>query len=188
MSANNSIFKIGANLALACILSGAIIAATYAVTAPIAAQEAVKMKEAALQELVPQANKFKPIPEKAGWYLAQKDGQLLAVIAPAHGQGYGGEIKMLVAISPTFQALDYRILKHNETPGLGDKATKPAFREQFAGKAVEELVVVKTPSKNNIQALTGATITSRAVTNSFKTALKEAKEYFAQHPEQISKK
>ena len=95
---------------------------------------------------------------------------------------------MLVAISPTFQALDYRILKHNETPGLGDKATKPAFREQFAGKTLEELVVVKTPSKNNIQALTGATITSRAVTNSFKAALQEAKEYFAQHPEQISKK
>lgn len=188
MSTNNSVFKIGSNLALACIISGAIIASTYAVTAPIAAQEAVKMKEAALQELVPQANKFIPLPEKSGWYAAQKDEKFLALIAPAQGKGYGGEIKMLVAISPESRALDYRILKHNETPGLGDKATKPAFRSQFAGKTSSDLVVVKTASTANIQALTGATITSRAVTNAFKQTLDEAKEYLSRHPEQLSKK
>ena len=56
----------------------------------------------------------------------------------------------------------------------GDNASKPAFRDQFKGKGSEQLVVVKDKSKvDNIQAMTGATISSRAVTKAVKGSVDE---------------
>jgi len=177
----SSLFKIAVNLAITCFLSGAVIAGTYSITAPVAAQESIKQKEKAMQELVPGAQSFKPVPGKPDWYAAMKDGKIAAYVVPAESKGYGGAIKMVAAVSPDGKAIDYKILSHNETPGLGDGATKPSFRKQFAGKSSEDLVVVKTPTDKNIQALTGATITSRAVTSGIKKAVEEVAEYAAAH-------
>ena len=81
---------------------------------------------------------------------------------------------MLVAVTADGKVIDYSILEHNETPGLGDNASKPAFRSQFKDKSSEQLVVVKDKSKaENIQAMTGATISSRAVTKAVKGAVDE---------------
>ncbi len=71
------------------------------------------------------------------------------------------------------------IIKHSETPGLGAKADQPAFKDQFKGKPTEDLVVVKTgaSSDEEIDSISGATITSRAVTN----AVNEASAYYNEH-------
>jgi len=177
---NDSIFKIGINLTIACLLSGAIIAGTYAITAPIAAQERVNLKNRAMKELVAEAQTFQVIEGKADWYAAQKDGKTLAYVVPADSKGYGGTIRMLAAVTPDGKMIDYKILSHNETPGLGDKATEPKFRQRFAGKAAQEMEVVKVPSEKNIQALTGATITSRAVTKGIREAVEQVAAYAAQ--------
>ena len=175
----NSIFKIGINLTLACLLSGIIIAGTYAVTAPVAAQNRVKMQEQAMKELVKDAESFKEVPDKAEWYSAMKNGKVIAYVVPAESKGYGGAIKMLTAVSLDGKDLGYKILSHNETPGLGDNATKPKFSDQFKGKTAEQLEVVKVPTDKNIQAMTGATITSRAVTKGIKEAVEEVTAYAA---------
>ena len=79
---------------------------------------------------------------------------------------------MLVAVTADKKVIDFTILEHNETPGLGDNAQKPAFRQQFAGKGEELLEVTKDPAnKDNIQAMTGATISSRAVVRGVKQAV-----------------
>ncbi|MCE5285406.1 MAG: RnfABCDGE type electron transport complex subunit G [Pelosinus sp.] len=176
---NNSIFKIGINLTLACLLSGVIIAGTYAVTAPIAAQEAINQENKAMKELVADADNFKPIAEKKDWYEATQGGKVIAYVVPAESKGYGGAIKMKVAVTTDGKVMDYKILQHNETPGLGDNASKPKFRQQFAGKTAEQLEVVKVPTDKNIQAMTGATITSRAVTKGVKEILEEVTAYAA---------
>jgi len=173
----DSIFKIGGNLAMACILSGAVIAVTYAVTAPVAAEQAINQKAKAMQELVPDGQKFEPIAGKTDWYAVLKDGKTIAYVVPAEGKGYGGSIKMVAAVTPEGKAIDFKILAHNETPGLGDNAGKDSFRKQFKGKEAADLTVVKTPTDKNIQALTGATITSKAVTLSIQKAVEEVKEY-----------
>lgn len=177
--ANNSIFKIGINLTLACLLSGAVIAGTFAVTDPIATKERANLKNKAMTELVSQAQEFKAIDGKTDWYAAMKDGKVIAYVVPAESKGYGGAIKMLAAIAPDGKVMEYKILQHNETPGLGDKATEPKFKKQFSGKGVEDLEVVKVPTEKNIQALTGATITSRAVTKGIKEAVEEVTTYIA---------
>lgn len=176
---NNSIFKIGINLTLACLLSGAVIAGTYAFTAPIAAKERVNLKNKAMKEVVAEAQTFEPIAGKNEWYAAKKDGKLIAYVVPAETKGYGGAIKMVAAIAPDGKVMDYKILQHNETPGLGDKASEPKFKNQFAGKAADALEVVKVPTDKNIQALTGATITSRAVTKGIREAAEEVASYAA---------
>lgn len=177
--AGNSIFKIGINLTIACLLSGAIIAGVYAVTAPVAAQERVNLKNKAMKEIVADAQSFAPIEGKTDWYAAVKDGKTIAYVVPAESKGYGGAIKMVAAVGPDGKVINYKILSHNETPGLGDKAAEPKFSKQFAGKSPQDLEVVKTPTDKNIQALTGATITSRAVTKGIREAAEEVAKYAA---------
>lgn len=174
---NDSIFKIGINLTLACLLSGVIIAGVYAITAPIAAQERVNLKNKAMKELVADAETFIPIDGKTEWFAAVKGGRTIAYVVPAESKGYGGSIKMLAAVDGDGKIIDYKILSHLETPGLGDKAAEPKFRKQFAGKLPQDLEVVKVPTDKNIQALTGATITSRAVTKGIHKAAEEVAEY-----------
>jgi len=176
---NDSIFKIGINLTLACLLSSAVIAGTYAVTAPIAAKTRIQLDNQARKALVADAQDFKAIEGKKGWFAALKDGKVIAYVVPAESKGYAGAINMLAAVSVDGKVIDYAILSHKETPGLGDKAEKPAFRKQFAGKLAENLEVVKVPSDKNIQALTGATITSRAVTKGIKEAVEEVTTFAA---------
>lgn len=170
-NSNNSIVKVALNLTVACLISGVIIGLTYYFTSPIAKEKNVMLKTQAMQALVKDAQAFKPVEGKAGWYEAVKGGKAIAYVVPSESRGYGGSIKMLVAITPDGTVLNYDILSHNETPGLGDNATKEKFKNQFQGMSENNLVVVKDPSDiQHVQAITGATITSKAVTKGVKEA------------------
>lgn len=166
-----SIFKVAVNLILACLVSGVIIGLVYFVTAPIAVEKNEMTKQQAMKELVKDAESFKAVQGKEEWFAAEKGGKVIAYVVPSETKGYGGAIKMLVAATPDGTIIDYNILSANETPGLGDNAAKEPFKSQFKGKKIDDLIVVKDPSnKENIQAMTGATISSRAVTKGIKEA------------------
>ena len=130
MMADNehSILKIASNLAMACFISGVVIGSVYYVTAPVAAEKAVQMKQESMKALVSDADSFQPVDGHEGWFAAMKGGAAKAYIVPSETKGYGGRIKMLVAVSADGKVIDFNILEHNETPGLGDNAQKPAFR------------------------------------------------------------
>ena len=171
----HGIFRIASNLAGACLISGLVIGAVWYVTAPVAAEKAEAMKQESMRSLVADAERFEEIPGEAGCFAAQQGGKTVAYIVPAESKGYGGRIKLLVAVDTEGKVLDFNILEHNETPGLGDNAQKPDFRKQFAGKGPELLEVTKDPNnKENIQAMTGATISSRAVAKGVKEAAEKA--------------
>jgi len=177
---NDGILQITLNLAGAALLSGLIIAAVYFVTAPVAAEQRIVMRNNSMKELVPDAAEFKPIEGHTGWFAAEKDGQVAAYIVSGEGKGYGGTIRMLVAADQAGAVLGYKVLSHNETPGLGDKTTQPKFRNQFTGKKVENMEVVKIHEDGKIDAISGVTISSRAVTKAVKEALTVLNEYTAQ--------
>jgi len=173
-----SIVQIAMNLTAACFISGAIIAGTYFVTAPVAAKKAVITKNNTMKALVKDADNFKEIPGKAGWYEAEKGGKVIAYVVPGETKGYGGAIKLMVAVTADGKVINYDILAHNETPGLGDNANKEPFKKQFIGKIAEDLVVTKDPSNTkNIQAMTGATISSKAVTKGVKETVEEVDKF-----------
>ena len=92
-------------------------------------------------------------------------------------KGYGGDIKMLVGIDKQGKVKGVKILSMNETPGLGSLATsetpmknKPfTFLGQFIGKGKKN----KLRAKEDIVAITGATITSQAIADGVKLALQD---------------
>lgn len=86
--------------------------------------------------------------------------------------GYSSIIETMVGMDKEGRLLGIKILSHNETPGLGTKISNKSFFEQFKGKAIEDLVIVKTKTKDKIEAITGATISSRAVTDSVRKEVK----------------
>lgn len=87
--------------------------------------------------------------------------------------GFGGAIDMVVGVSTDGTVTGVSIVSMSETSGLGANASKDAFRSQYVGLS-GELAVNK--DGGEIDALTGATITSRAVTDGVNTALRVAAE------------
>lgn len=82
--------------------------------------------------------------------------------------GYGGAIRLMVGLTVKREVVTYKTLAANETPGLGSKLNEPAFVKQFAGKPGAALKVNK--DGGDIDAITGATITSRAVCDAIANA------------------
>lgn len=114
-------------------------------------------------------------------------GQQIGWVVPSGGQGFADRIEVLVGLNRDASRIaGLYVLDQKETPGLGNKIVEQVWRDQFAGKAAQPaLAVVKSePStENQIQAVTGATISSDSVVaivnktvSDFRKALKEGAE------------
>lgn len=109
--------------------------------------------------------------------IVKKDGKIIGYIFKTSAKGYGGEISVMTAVKPDASVAAVEILDaSSETPGLGQNVTKKDFYGEYKDKS-HGIVVVKggnaDTTKNEIDAVTGATISSKAVT----TAVNQALEY-----------
>jgi electron transport complex protein RnfG len=90
-------------------------------------------------------------------------------------KGYGGDVELFVGIDAKENKIEsVSIISHNETPGLGAKAAEPDFLSQYTGKSAgSPLAVVRGSATQDtqVEAITGATITSKAVTQGVNSAL-----------------
>mgnify|MGYP000858518948 CR=1 FL=1 len=87
-------------------------------------------------------------------------------------EGYGGDIQITVGIMSDGTVNGISFLSISETAGLGMRAKEPSFYNQFAGQQAEKFYVSKDGGDGQpIDALSGVTITSRAVTGAVNTAL-----------------
>jgi len=161
------------------IAAGLIMGVTYKYTSPVRFIAEKKEKEEALKAMAPDATD--PIKPAGNWssshgkpyeyYLATSNGKPVAYISSTAGKGYSSFIAMLVSLDTDLKIKDVKILHHGETPGLGDQVEDNSFIGQFKGKVLSQIVLLKTETKENIQAISGATISSRAVTNGVKDAV-----------------
>jgi len=164
------ILKITLNLVVIYVIGGVILAAVYAKTSPIMYKNAVLEKERALKRLMPDADSIEKIGDwtihekHAEYFIAKNGGAVTGYIIQSFGKGYSSYIDTLIAVDKDFRVQKISILGHAETPGLGDEIETDGFRKQFAGKDADHLRVLKTDTKEYIQAISGATISSRAVT------------------------
>jgi Na+-translocating ferredoxin:NAD+ oxidoreductase subunit G len=172
------ILKITLPLVAIFIVAGIIMSVTYQHTYPVRFQAEKKEKEEALKEMAPDATD--PIKPAGTWvadsksyeyYQATANGNSVAYIAETAGKGYSSFIKMLVSLSPDMKIRDVKILDMNETPGLGDQVLEKSFLDQFKGKSLSQIILTKSETKENIQAVSGATYSSRGVTNGVKNAV-----------------
>ena len=94
------------------------------------------------------------------------------VITVTDGEGYGGDIQITVGITADGTVSGVSFLSISETAGLGMKATESSFYEQYVGVQTEKFYVSKDGGAGEpIDAISGATITSRAVTSAVNAAL-----------------
>ena len=176
-SKSNNIFQITINLTVASLISGLVIAGVYFITEPYAVKQRLKYKNQSMKELVESASDFRQIKEKEDWFEALNDGKTIAYVISTEGRGYGGAIKIMVAVDNDDRIIGYKILSHNETPGLGDQTESPKFKKQFKGKKIDTLEITKNHEPGKIDAITGATISSTAVTKAIKEGLVNLGEY-----------
>lgn len=179
------IIKLGLILFGISFIAAIALQTTEQVTAaPIQAQIDAA-NELARKDVFPEADAFEAIDPatldelKADYdilqevFYAKKGSDVIGFVIKTTPSGFSGAIEVVTGIGNDDKLTGVRVGNMTETPGLGDLAKKPEFYEQYAGMAATgEIGVAKSaPGETEIQALTGATITSRAVTLGVNTAI-----------------
>jgi len=119
-------------------------------------------------------------------HIAKKDGKPVGAVFQMAERGYAADIVCLMAVDAKGTLLGVRVLKHSETPGLGDKIeiTKNAWIDSFKGKSLQEPTLARWGVKKDggvFDQFAGATITPRAVVKAVKGGL----DFFESHKQQI---
>jgi len=170
---------------VALLASGALALASKATVGPIAAAEENDLRRS-LSEVLPEGfadNNFiddtvtvmrdgAPVTV----YRARDHGVAKAAMFKVSGYGYSSEVQLMMAVGVDGRILGVRVLKHAETPGLGDKIeiTKSKWILGFEGRSLEDPVPARWAVKKDggeFDQLTGATITPRAVVKAVKGGL-----------------
>ena len=151
-------------------ISGASLVLIYAYASPLIKNNQEEETRGAIFKIFPDAKNItsQSSDKETVFVVKNANGALLGYAFLAEGNGYQGKIKMMAGIRPDLTTLaGIEVLESQETPGLGQEITQDKFRSQFRGlKTKPEITYVKNklPEKpGEIQAVTGATISSSAV-------------------------
>jgi Na+-translocating ferredoxin:NAD+ oxidoreductase subunit G len=170
-------------LALICLVTTGLLSLTYSFTFNARQMQAGIAAKADRQAVFPDAAGFAAVEGLdlslyEGLDVAEevKDagGKVIGHLIVAHYRGYGGDVQVMIAFGPDARISRLKVLTNDETPGLGKKVEKDAFIGQFAGQGPDKELSVK-PSDSGkyiIDAVSGATISSRAVTEAVNIALR----------------
>ena len=148
-------------LTVICVVAAALLAGTNLLTKDTIQQNAIRAKYETLSKLMPEATSFEDA--ESGIVIGKNDaGGIVGYSLAAVTQGFGGEVETTVAAGADGNLIGISVGGSNfaETAGLGARAKEPEFQAQFAGKSAP---VALTKDGGEIEALSGATITSRAV-------------------------
>ena len=167
MSNGDKIFKPIVVLCAICIVITGALAATNSVTAPIIEAATIAAQNAARIELLPDADGFTTVEvavENVTDVSVADNG--VGTVITGFGKGYGGTITVMTAFTPDGVIKQIKITEQAETAGLGSKIVSEAsFQESFAGLPAAPFTV------NDIDAISGATISSKAVTAAVNSAV-----------------
>jgi len=159
-------------LTLVMIGSVGLLVLTNEITRDKIAQAKQQAIKEMLSSLFPAMDSFN-YDQASGTYTILANGEPIGHAFMAVGHGYGGPIEILVGIKPDNHALQgIKIISQQETPGLGAKITTPSFLKQFEDLPVDKIELSR--NGGQVDAITGATISSTAVVR----AVKEAVERF----------
>lgn len=184
--------KLTIRLFLITAIAGLVLALVNSFTSPIIQQRERMQYEAALKEVFKDAEKFEsleegklnPIKEKIknieNVEVAKQGDKVLGYVFKTLGKnGYGGDISMLMAVKLDDKSIvGFKVLKHSETPGLGSRVATEEYAQSVIGnKATEHLVRNLNPTADNdIQAITGTTISVKAVLNGLNASIDALKD------------
>jgi electron transport complex protein RnfG len=164
------------------VISAVVLAKVYLLTKPAIEDNEKKATEAAIYKVVNSAASYEPakIGKLDVYRCYDKNKKLCGLAFEAEGVGYQDMIKIMVGVNPDLsKILAIEVIENSETPGLGNRIVTPWFEGQFENlDAAAQITVVKEKPQNDseIQAITGATISSQAVVDIINSKIKELKE------------
>lgn len=176
--------RYGFILCVICLVAAGLLAGMNLLTSSRILAQVQNEELASLKEVIPQGDSFEAVKDAQDeilYYNAfDKDKNIIGYAFKASGKGYSSTIETMVGMMRDGTIAGIKVLSQNETPGLGaricevqeDKTIfdlgkkeaipsapkKPWFQEQFSNKRIDNL--------NEVQAITGATISSKAVIDS----------------------
>ena len=172
----SSLLNMFLSLTIICVCVGGILAVVNELTkAPIEQSKKAKL-ENAIREVVPE---FDNSPSEEVFYgkisggdslkifPAKKAGQLVGVAVESNSmKGFSGEVRIIVGFDPEGKIINYAVLQHEETPGLGDKMNlwvrADKNNQNILGKNLSSGILKVSKDGGDVDAITAATITSRA--------------------------
>jgi len=165
--------RYGFILAFICVVAGGLLASVNTLTRPKIFAQAQLEEQAALKEVMPSAAKFTEVKSDGDqeilYYKAfDSRNKLIGFVFKASAKGYSSVIETLAGIFLDEKISAIKVISQNETPGLGARITENKFRDQFNNQNSLDL--------SGVQAIAGATISSRAVINSVMEKAKEIRE------------
>jgi electron transport complex protein RnfG len=182
----NTFVKLIVALGIVSVFSGAVLVLVYQYTHPKILKNLNDESVQAVRTIFPDMETAVIMHstgegEDAIVKVTDKNKKLLGYAFKAKGNGYQGEIKLASGLDSTLSILQgIVVLESQETPGLGAEIAGKDFRKQFNGLSVKhpiEYVKNQKPSEPyEIEAITGATISSRAVVRILNKRLKEVRE------------
>ena len=184
MKNSRETFTLMAKLGIICIIVSGLLAYVNSITAPVISANDQKTFEASMSEVLPNGGSFTEeklsfTPDESGVelssiYKAENGGYVATAVCH---EGYGGDITVMVGIKDDMTVNKIKIMSLSETAGLGAKSDTPEFMNQYNGLK-RGINVVKnnggSAADNTISAISGATITSKAVTKAVNCALQAA--------------
>lgn len=179
-------------LLVICAVAGALLAAVSMITAEPIEAAARSEKLQAIETVLPKhtnAPDGETVTVKANdktwtFYIARRDGTYVGTaVESVSSQGYGGDIAVMIGINTKNAIEAIEILQQKETPGLGAKIAEPAFKNAFAGKPLRGTRWAVRKDNGDIDQITAATISSRAVVD----AVKQAIDVYLAHADTIRK-
>lgn len=155
-------------LAVIVTISVTLLVAVNSLTSPVLETRKVEEIKGILENIFPEMTGYEIEDEI---YVIYQDGEKAGYGFTTRGSGYGGYIDILVGLDNSFEIKGISILSQTETPGLGSKITESSFTGQFKGLSITDIALK--PEGGKIDAITGATISSRAVVNAVKEKMTE---------------
>lgn len=168
MKLDKSIIKLGITLMVVTLAAGIALSLVNNITKDkIGGQQEIQLQES-LKAVIPEAESFE---DHDSYFEAYKENTLIGRVLKADAQGYSDVIKLLIGVDMDGKIMGVAVLSQSETPGLGANIEKEEFLSQFAGKTASQISLKK--DGGEIDGITGATISSRAVVYGIKESLAE---------------
>lgn len=164
------ILKPALTLFIICLAVTALLAGTNLLTRDRIEEQSRIAAENARRVVLAEATDFE---EKDGYYVGSASGGIVGYVFETESKGYGGTVRVMTGIDAEGSITGVVILEHEETPGLGANAEKASFTDQYKQPAGSGITLIKNraPNDGEVQALTGASITSNAVTTAVNAAI-----------------
>lgn len=153
-----------------CVVAATLLGFVHNATDPVIREAEEAETRAIYMSLFPQASTFEELPtsvEGCDVIQAAFDdaGNQIGMVVVASGRGYGGQVPVAVAFDSDGTVHDVVVMENEETPGLGSKATEGSYLDQYVGLTAQPI------GEEDVDLVSGATITSKAVLSAFNTAV-----------------